>query len=492
MDHGVAEKRGNDAVGKDNGDGDVIAPHVSNSVVLGEVLNENGRSDVEKQKIQQGDAHFHRLGWKRLTVVLIVEAIALGSLGLPSAFATLGMVAGVILCIGIGLIAIYACYIIGQVSLKYPGVAHYADIGRLMWGGFGYNLFSVIFISQLTLVVGSHCLTGTIAFNNITQSDVCSVVFGIVSAIILLLLAIPPSFAEVAILGYIDCASIGLAIIITMIATGIQGAQAPGGLAASTWSAWPKEDLKFSEAFIAVNSIVFAYAFASAQPSFMQEMHTPKDYIKSTWSVMVIQIFVYTLTGAIIYAFVGQEVQSPALLSAGPVVSRIVFGIALPVIFISGSINTTIVCRYIHGKIYEDSVVRYVNTKKGWITWLGLVTIITFVAWIIAEAIPIFSELLSISASLFVSGLSFYFPPVMWFLLLKEGKWYAKENIRSAIYNGIVFLFGVIVLVAGTYATVAELVSFEVIKCQYLTLTCSSDYHIQVRFRREAIFMLSI
>lgn len=293
-------------------------------------------------------------------------------------------------------------------------------------------------------------------------------------------------------MGYIDCASIGLAILITMIATGIQGAQAPGGLAASTWSAWPREDLKFSEAFIAVNSIVFAYAFASAQPSFMQEMHTPKDYIKSTWSVMVIQIFVYTLTGAIIYAFVGQEVQSPALLSAGPVVSRIVFGIALPVIFISGSINTTIVCRYIHGKIYEDSVVRYVNTKKGWITWLGLVTIITFVAWIIAEAIPIFSELLSISASLFVSGLSFYFPPVMWFLLLKEGKWYAKENIRSAIYNGIVFLFGVIVLVAGTYATVAELVSFEVIKCRYLTLTCSSDHHIQVRFRREAILMLSI
>lgn len=152
MDHGVTEKRGNDAAGKENSDGDVIAPNVSNSVVLGEVLNENGRSDVEKQKIQQGDAHFHRLGWKRLTVVLIVEAIALGSLGLPSAFATLGMVAGVILCISIGLIAIYACYIIGQVSLKYPGVAHYADIGRLMWGGFGYNLFSVIFISQLTLV----------------------------------------------------------------------------------------------------------------------------------------------------------------------------------------------------------------------------------------------------------------------------------------------------------------------------------------------------
>ncbi|KAF7540364.1 hypothetical protein G7Z17_g12232 [Cylindrodendrum hubeiense] len=460
MDSGIPTARGNEVAGKEKsgGDGDVIAPHVSNSIAYGEVTN-GISSDAEKQKIQEGDAHFHRLGWKRLTIVLIVEAIALGSLSLPAAFATLGMVAGVILCVGIGLVAIYACYIIGEVSLKYPGVAHYADIGQLMWGRFGYILFSVIFISQLTLVVGSHCLTGTIAFNNITQSDVCSVVFGIVSAIILFLLAIPPSFTEVAILGYIDFGSIILAILITMIATGIQGAQAPGGLAASTWSAWPKEGLTFSEAFIAVNSIVFAYAFASAQPSFMQEMHTPKDYIKSTWSLLVIQIVIYTLTGSVIYAFVGQDVQSPALLSAGPVVSRIVFGIALPVIFISGSINTTIVCRYIHGNMYKDSVVRYVNTKKGWITWTTLVAVITLFAWIIAEAIPIFSELLSISASLFVSGLSLYFPPIMWFLLLKEGKWYAKENIRSAIVNGIVFLVGIIVLVGGTYATVVELIN---------------------------------
>lgn len=151
--------------------------------------------------------------------------------------------------------------------------------------------------------------------------------------------------------------------------------------------------------------------------------------------------------------------QSPALLSAGPVISRVVFGIALPVIFISGSINTTVVCRYIHGKIYRDSVVRFVNTAKGWSTWLGLVSVVTILAWIIAEAIPIFSELLSIISSLFVSGLSFYIPPVMWYVLLKEGAWYEKHNLKAAILNGVVFLVGMIVFGCGTYASIAELVS---------------------------------
>lgn len=212
--------------------------------------------DIENLEVQ-GDAHFHRLGWKRLTVVLIVEAIALGALSVPSAFATLGMVAGVITTVGMGLIAIYTSYVVGQVKLKFPHVAHYADAGRLMMGKFGYELVGVMFSLQLIFLVGSHCLTGTIAFLNLTNNGTCSLVFGIVSAIILLLFAIPPSFADVAILGYIDFVSIALAIGITIIATGVSYGKA-GGTVAANWSAWPRDDVTFSSAFNAITNIVFA------------------------------------------------------------------------------------------------------------------------------------------------------------------------------------------------------------------------------------------
>ncbi|CRJ88246.1 hypothetical protein BN1708_009241 [Verticillium longisporum] len=182
-----------------------------------------------------------------------------------------------------------------------------------------------------------------------------------------------------------------------------------------------------------------------------------EDYVKSIWALGIIEIFIYTLTGALIYAFVGQEVRSPALLSAGPTVSKVAFGVALPVIFISGSINTTVVGRYIHGRMYKDSIVRYINTKMGWITWLALITVITVIAWIIAEAIPFFSELLSISSSLFISGFTFYFPAIMWFMLIKEGKWNAKENLLKSAGNGLAFVIGIVVLVCGTYASIEEI-----------------------------------
>lgn len=424
---------------------------------VGEV-RPTGQVDFEKQKAAEGEAHFHRLGWKRLTIVLIVTAVALGSLSLPGAFATLGMVAGVILTVGIGLIAMYASYVIGQVKLKYPEISHYADVGGMMFGKVGYEVLSVMFALQLTFTTGSHVLTGAIMFGNLSDNGACTVVFTVVSAIILFLVAIPPSFSEMAVLGYIDFASIVAAIFITIIATGVRGSESAGGLASVAWSAWPKEGLTLAEAFIAITNIVFAYSYALAQFSFMDEMHTPSDYPQAIVALGVFEIVLYTLTGALIYAFVGPDVLSPALLSAGPLVSKIAFGIALPVIFISGSINTTVVSRYIHQRAFRDSIIRYVNTPMGWATWIGLDAVVTAVAWVVASAIPFFSPLLAICSSLFVSGFSFYFPALMWFMFIKEGKWYERRNLALAAANALTFVVGVVVLGVGTYASIEDIV----------------------------------
>ncbi|KAJ5093661.1 hypothetical protein N7456_009522 [Penicillium angulare] len=403
----------------------------------------DSQTELDRQKKTQGHHKFHRLGWKRLVVVLVVEAIALGSLSLPAAFATLGMVGGVIACVGIGLVATYASYEVGAVKIKYPEVEHYGDIGRLMLGEAGFWIVTVTFVFPICLGVGSHCLTGIIAFVDITQSKTCTAIFGLVSATILLVLAIPPTFADIAILGYVDIVSILGAIGITIIATGIQSTQASGdGIAGSDWSAWPGEDVDFTSAMVAINNIVFSYTFAATIPSFMNEMHTPTDYVKSVYAIGSIQISIYTLIGALVYAFVGKDVQSVACItiSWAPDVEDRVWS-----------------ARYIHTYFYRDSVKRYVNTKAGWITWVSIVTILTILSWIIAEAIPVFSLILSLCAALFSSGLCFYVPALLWFLLVKEGSWTYWHNIRRASFNGFVFLFGIAILVCGMYANGVEL-----------------------------------
>ncbi|CAI6342214.1 unnamed protein product [Periconia digitata] len=454
-----------------NNDADSYEMSDNDNNIFGEVTD----SQKIKQLAANGDNHFHRLGWKRLAVVTIVEAIALGALSLPKAYATIGMFPGVFLTITLGCVAIFTSYLVGQVKLRHREVASYADAGRLLFGRIGYEIFGAALVLELLMVVGSHALTGSIALIDLNGGHVCSIVFSAVSAIILLILAIPPSFSEVAILGYVDFASIVLAIGITIIATGVQATDAPGGMAAVDWSAWPKEDLKFSEAFVAVSNIIFAFSFAIGQFSFMDEMHTPEEYMKSIWASGAIQITIYTLTGALCYAFIGQNVDSPALLSASPTISKIAFGVALPVIFISGSINTTVALRYIHGRMFKNSVLRYINTIAGWTSWIVLVVIFTVIAWIIAEAIPIFSDLLSLASALFVSGFSFWIPAVMWFMLLKEGSWYSKKNLAMSAGCILAFVIGIITLGAGSYATIADIIHLTSTGTAHSPFTCRSS-----------------
>jgi hypothetical protein len=439
-----------------------LPEHPPNYTKDGEVDSEKGSNGEALGKvatIHEGEAKFNRLGWKRLTICLIVEAIALGSLSVPSAFATVGMVAGVLLTVGLGLVAIYTSYVVGQVKMRHPHVAHYSDAVQLIWGRFGYELTGAMFALFLILLVGSHALTGTIAFINIVgNASMCALIWGVISAIILFILALPPTFADFAILGYIDFVSIIVAILITIIGTGIQASNAPGGLAAVPWSAWPPPETTFYEAFLSTTNIIFAYSFAVCQFSFMSEMHTPKDYVKSIWALGLIEMFIYTVTGALVYAFVGADVKSPALLSAGTTLSRIAFGVALPVIFISGSINGTVVGRYILDRTFKNSPIRYINTKAGWMVWLGLIAVITVIGWVIAEAIPFFNALLGLISSLFISGFTFYFPALFWFQLVKEGKWYQGwKNITLSILNAVVFVFGIAILICGTYASVEDI-----------------------------------
>ena len=254
-------------------------------------------ADLERSTtVHEGEQKYNRLGWMKLTTLLIVEAIALGSLSVPSAFASVGMVAGVILCVGICLIAIYTSYVIGQVKLKYPHIEHYADAVKPIWGRFGYELTGVMFALFLILLVGSHTLTGTIAFIRIVDDPtICALVWAAISAIILFALAVPPSFSEFAILGYIDFVSIVIAIGITIIATGVVATESAGGMASVPWSAWPPADMTLKSAFLSTTNIIFAYSFAVCQFSFMSEMHTPTDYVKSIWALGLIEIFIYTV-----------------------------------------------------------------------------------------------------------------------------------------------------------------------------------------------------
>ncbi|TXT12652.1 uncharacterized protein COLE_03062 [Cutaneotrichosporon oleaginosum] len=408
---------------------------------------------------EDGEVKFHKLSWLQLTIVLIVTAVALGTLSMPVVFASLGMVGGILITIFMGFVAIYTSYVIGQVKLKYPQVCHYPDIGPLLLpGAAGVALrkfLQVCFVVFLVLIVGSHCLTGQIAFKTISDNDtLCKVVWSVVAMILLFVCALPPSFSEMSVLGYIDFLSIMSAVFVTLIATGIQARKKDWE---TGWTA-AAPDIPFAYGMLAATNVLFAYSFAVRGFSFMEEMHTPSDFPKSIYTLGAVQITIYTTVGALGYAFVGPEVKSPSLLSAGHTVSRVAFGVALPVIFISGSICAVTAGRFIMDHAFQHSTVRYVNTPRGWMTWIGLIAACCLIAWIVAQVIPVFSPLLGIISALFNSAFTLYLPGIMWFKLIREGGCFSSaKNITLTIINIIVIIFGLVIFGAGTYASVFDM-----------------------------------
>ncbi|KAE8214823.1 hypothetical protein CF327_g1817 [Tilletia walkeri] len=420
--------------------------------------------DMAQNEAATADADAHRfknLSWPRLTICLLVEAVALGSLSMPAAAATLGLVPFIIICIGIGFVAIYTSLHVGEMGVRFPQIASYGDAGRVLFGRIGYEVFSIMFYLLLTLITGSHVLTGTIAFLTISDNAICSLAFGVIAAIILFVLALPPTFHDVAWLGFVDFASIIIAVVATMIATGIQAAKQPGGFSAVEWSAWPAEGTTFVKGMLAVTQIAFAYSFAVAQFSFQAELKNPRDYKKACWALGILEIFIYTATGVIIYLFVGKDVQSPALLSAGGTMAKVAFGLALPVIYISGSINTTCVARAIHLRMYKGTKHEFIRTPKSIGVWVGLNAGLTVIAFIVAEAIPVFSDLLGLISSLFISGFSFSFPPLFWYFILREegplligASW---KRVLTTLANGGIFMMGLVLLVGGTFSSAKDI-----------------------------------
>jgi hypothetical protein len=74
---------------------------------------------------------------------------------------------------------------------------------------------------------------------------------------------------------------------------------------------------------------------------FMAELRDPRDFPKSLAFLQTCDITMYIVVAIVVYVYTGATVKSPALSSAGVLVSKIAFGIAIPTVSHLHSYSTT-------------------------------------------------------------------------------------------------------------------------------------------------------
>lgn len=181
---------------------------------------------------------------------MVAETVSLGVLSLPQAVAGLGLVPAIIILVGLGILATYTGYVIGQFKWKYPHISNMADAGEVLMGKFGRELLGIGQMLFLVFIMASHILTFTVAMNSITSHGTCSIVFGIVGTVISFICSLPRTLEKMSWLSLVSFASIFAAVMITMVAVGVQD---NGGAVEAT------VETNLFHGFTAVTNIVFAF-----------------------------------------------------------------------------------------------------------------------------------------------------------------------------------------------------------------------------------------
>ncbi|RMD44775.1 hypothetical protein DV735_g367, partial [Chaetothyriales sp. CBS 134920] len=378
-------------------------------------------STVEPSHAENGNvmeaAGYATMSWWQCGMLMVAETISLGILTLPRAVADLGLVAGIIILVGMGLMATYTGHLIGQFALLHRGVQSMTEAGQIILGKFGRLICFWGANGFIIFIMGSHLLVFRKMLDALTDNRYCGMAWTALAFAISFILCMPRQCRKMFLLSTASFVSIcaTVAIVITDIAIHQPRLQQEDGFEHGL-RAWPKPGLPFHAYFNAVCNITFAYAGHVAFYVFIAELRDPREFPKALAFLQISDITIYTLTGAIIYVFARDNVKAPAIESASPLFVKIAYGVASVTIVIAGVINGHVVAKALY-KMYfcKRPEVMGENTWRARMPWYAINGGLWLLAYLLAEAIPVFSNIVGLTGALFASWFTFGIPALYWF-----------------------------------------------------------------------------
>lgn len=68
---------------------------------------------------------------------------------------------------------------------------------------------------------------------------------------------------------------------------------------------------------------------------FVSETEDPRTFPKSLAMLQIVDTVMYLVTALVLYHYAGPDVKSPALSSAGPLMKKVCYGLAIPTVSFS-------------------------------------------------------------------------------------------------------------------------------------------------------------
>jgi hypothetical protein len=315
----------------------------------------------------------------------------------------------------------------------------------------------------------------------------CTVGFAAIVAVVSFICSLPRTFNTLSKLALLSALFTFVSVMLAAIFSGIEDHPAGynpdpnhinedgkniGG--EPTVLAFPAAGTTYVAGMNAFLNISYTFIGQITLPSFIAEMKDPREFKKSIWLVTIAEIIVFSLVGSIVYVYTGnQYMTSPAFGSlSNELYKKVSFSFMVPTLIFLGVLYASVSARFIFFRIFEGTRHKGSHTVVGWAAWAGILAATWVLAFIVAEVIPFFSDLLSILSSLFDSFFGFIFWGVA-YLRMKQADlgpgFYRKEGLKGWLnffLNVTLIGIGFMFLGPGTY-----------VSCHLeLHLCCSQNY----------------
>ncbi|KAF2638156.1 hypothetical protein P280DRAFT_406050 [Massarina eburnea CBS 473.64] len=427
--------------------------------------------DVGKQIAMEADndIKYRTCSWQKTAALLFSEYICLAIMSFPWSYSILGLVPGLILTVVVAGLVLYTSLLCWEFCMRHPEIRDVCDLGQMIFYNHRWAFWftAVMFILNNTFIQGLHCLVGAKYLNTITGHSMCTIGFSAIVAVVSWACSLPRTFDALARGASVSAVFTFISVILAAIFAAIEdhptGYPDNGPLQVL---AVPAPGTTFVLGMNAFMNISYTFIGQITLPSFIAEMKEPKDFPKALWAVTIAEILVFSLVGSIVYAYTGTNyITAPAFGSLGnPIYLKVAFSFMIPTIIFLGVLYASVSARFIFFRIFNNSKHMSSHTVVGWSTWAGILAVLWFLAFIVAEVIPFFSDLLSLMSSLFDAFFGFIYWGVAYFRM--RGTDYGPNYFRTRGIRGWAgFLFniglcgiGLLFLTGGTYATIQSII----------------------------------
>lgn len=325
-----------------------------------------------------------------------------------------------------------------------------------------------MFLLNNTFIQGFHCLTGSKYLNTMTNGGLCTIGFSAIVAIISWAASLPRTFSTLAKLAGFSAFFTFVSVLLATVFAAVEDHPGAGWPAYGPIQVYnfPIAGTGFVAGMNAFMNISYTFIGQITLPSFIAEMKKPEDFPKALWAVTIAEVILFSIVGGVIYGYTGTNYYTaPAFGSLGnELYLKVSFSFMIPTIIFLGVLYASVSARFIFFRIFSGTRHMSENTTIGWLSWGGILALTWVFAFIIAEVIPFFADLLSLMSSLFDSFFGFIFWGVAYMRMRNADyghDWYKSRGFKGwfgAIFNVFLILVGILFLTGGTYASVESII----------------------------------